>query len=171
MAKGDIMQKSQLRVQQCDDIFRAKAYPGSWITLCIAYLHILFTSHDHHTLKQLRFRSRSLMTRSKKEKSPWVKSKSKPGPKKSKSSEESFDSEKRSVLAADAEPCCFTTSALPDFARNSALFPFRLGSKDKECDLFHETPRLALSRDSFGGPTPFLIGPRHDSRWLCWHLL
>ena len=116
------------------------------------------------------------MKHSKKEKSPWVKSKSKPGPKKSKNSEESFDSERRSVLAAgdkgswfaqpaaDAEPCCFTAYALPDFARNSVLFPFRLGSKDIERDLFRETPRPALSRDSFGGPTPFLIGPRHDSR-------
>ena len=118
------------------------------------------------------------MKRSKKEKSPWVKSKSKPGPKKSKNSEESFDSEKRSVLAAgdkgswfaqpaaDAQPCCFAASALPGFARNSSLFPFRLGSKDKQRDLFRETPRPALSRDSFGGPTPFLIGPRHDSRGL-----
>ena len=96
------------------------------------------------------------MKRSKKEKSPWVKSKSKPGPKKSKNSEESLDSE-RSVLAAsdkgswfaqpaaDAEPCCFAVSALPGFARNSSLFPFRLGSKDKQRDLFCETPRPALS--------------------------
>ena len=116
------------------------------------------------------------MKHSKKEKSPWIKFKSKPGTKKSKNSEESFDSEKRSVLAAgdkgswfaqpaaDAEPCCFAASALPGFARNSALFPFFLGSKDKERDLFRETPRPALSRDSFGGPTPFSIGPRHDSR-------
>ena len=115
------------------------------------------------------------MKRSKKEKSPWIKSKSKPGPKKSKNSEESFDSEKRSVLAAsdkgswfaqpaaDAEPCCFAASALPGFARNSSLFSFRLGSKDKQRDLFRKTPRPALSQDSFGGPTPFLIGPRHDS--------
>ena len=86
MAKGDRMRKSQLRVQQRDDIFRAKSHPGSRITLCIAYLHILFTSHDHHTLKQFLFCSRSLMKRSKKEKSPWVKSKSKPGPKISKNS-------------------------------------------------------------------------------------
>ena len=50
MAKGDIMRESQLRVQQRDDIFRAKAHPGSRIILCIAYLHILFTSHDHHTV-------------------------------------------------------------------------------------------------------------------------
>ena len=108
--------------------------------------------------------------------SPWVKSKSKPGPK-SKNSEESLDSERRSVLApsdkgsrfaqpaADAEPCCFATSALPGFTRNSSLFPFRLGSKDKQRDLFCETPRPALSRDSFNrDPTPFLIGPWHDSR-------
>ena len=139
MAKGDIMLKSQLRVSQRDDIFRAKAHLGSRITFCIAYLHILFTSHDHHTLKQFRFRSRSLMKRSKKEKLPWVKSKSKPGPKKSKNSEESLDSERRSVVAssdkgswfaqpaADPQPCCFAASALPGFARNSSLFPFRLG--------------------------------------------
>ena len=116
------------------------------------------------------------MKRSKKEKSPWVKSKSKPGQKKSKNSEESFDSERRSVLAAgdkgswfaqpaaDAQPCRFAASALPGFARNSSLFPFRLGSKDTQRDLFRETPRPTLSRDFFRGPTPFLIGPRHDSR-------
>ena len=116
------------------------------------------------------------MKHSKKEKSPGVKSKSKPGPKKSKNSEELFDNERRSVLAvgdkgswfaqpaADAEPCCFTASALPSFARNSSLFPFRLGSRDKQRDLFRETPRPALTRDSFGGPMPFLIGPQHDSR-------
>ena len=65
-----------------------------------------------------------------------------------------------------AEPsfCCFAASALPGFARNSSLSQFRLGYKDKQRDLSGKTPGPALQGDSFGGPTPLLIGPQHDSR-------
>lgn len=56
-----------------------------------------------------------------------------------------------------AEPsfCYFAASAFPGFTRNSSLFPFRLGSKDKQCDFSRKTPWPALSQYSFEAPRHF----------------